>query len=299
MSVNRRSGRIVEPIPAQLVRISFCGIGVTPRRLAVRCEERPRHMGCIARKRETELPMRRPLSSPLRRPEPFERLVLSTASLLVFACGHSRADGPVKEPPEAPTSVDSIPVAPLEGKLGGEPFTFKSGRYTVDQRPGYEKIDIKLYDVSSESRCGAIPGKPASVWLRRRGPARVAPETARIDAKKGGEWEVHYQRFDDERWMGKGEANALLGIDDVGPDMKIDGELSACFRDSAGSCVRGHFSAVYCQIHIDAPVRGTDVMERPPSKPLKEVPSAGPGVLSPVPVGSGESAPSGSAEPEP
>lgn len=222
--------------------------------------------------------------------------VVSPFALALFTACRPDAPPPAREPPEPPASEDSIPVAPLDGKLLGEAFRFKSGRYTVDQRPGYEKIDIKLYPVDSAPPCGTPSGKPPSVWLRRRGVTRVEPGVSRVDAHKGGEWEVHYQRFGEEGWIGNGEASALLAIDEVGPDMAIDGALSACFRDSTGSCVRGKFSAVYCRIHIDAPVRGTEAMERPPSKPLpKSNPSDDNGVLAPVPAGVVSAEPKGGA----
>jgi hypothetical protein len=227
------------------------------------------------------------------------RIALRALPLVLAVLGascHAEAPARVREPPEPPSSEDSIPVAPLAGKLLGRPFTFQSGRYTIDQRPGYEKIDIKLYPVSADPPCGDLAGKPPSVWLRRRGPKRVEPGVSPIHVKTPGEWEAHYQLFHDDEWIGNGEANALLAIDEVGPDMKIDGELSACFRDTEGSCVRGRFSAVYCRIGIDSPVRGTDAMERPPSKPMSSAAeSAAPGVLAPVPLASG--APAGSEPP--
>jgi hypothetical protein len=216
----------------------------------------------------------------VRRALPFLLPVIALTS----AC-HPEKPQPLRDPPDPPASEDSIPVAPLDGKLLGDAFKFKSGRYTIDQRPGYEKIDIKLYPVATDTPCADPPGKPASVWLRRRGVTRVEAGVTRVDVKKGGDWEVHYQRFGEEGWIGNGDAAALLSIDDVGPDMKIDGALYACFRDTTGSCVKGKFSAVYCRIHIDAPVRGSEAMERPPQKPLpKTAQGDTAGVLAPVPV---------------
>ena len=189
--------------------------------------------------------------------------------LVCLACGHSEEAGPLKEPPPAPANGDSISVGPLSGRLLGEHFAAHSARYYVDQRPGYEKVDIKLFADKAPTSCGDFPEKKqASVWLRRKGATRVSPGTFRANVKDGGEWEVHYQVRREERWLGYGEANALFVITTVDPDLKIRGELSACFRDPSGSCVAGRFVATYCRIGIDAPVRGTEAMERQPKKPM-------------------------------
>ncbi len=194
---------------------------------------------------------------------------LAVPLLLCGACGHPEDKGPLKDPAPAAANEDAIPVGPLSGKLAGKAFTVHTARYFVDQRPGYEKVDIKLYAGAAPSACGDVaPEKPAEVWLRRKGPERLKAGTFTVDVEKGGPWEVHYQVHQDERWVGYGDANALFVITDVDPDLKVHGELSACFRDHTGSCVAGRFTANYCRITIDAPVRGTQAMERPPQKPL-------------------------------
>lgn len=191
-------------------------------------------------------------------------------AILTLACSHYEAPKEVKEPGSPPGSVDAIPVGPVSGKLGEQPFTMLSGRYYVDQRPGFEKVDIKLYASESDGPCGPLKtAKAPSVWLRRSGPERVATGNWVVDVKNGGAWEVHYQQQKDEYWIGNGDANALVAVTDIGPDLKIEGALSACFRDATGSCVAGSFTASYCRISIDSPVRGTEAMERPPERKLE------------------------------
>lgn len=189
--------------------------------------------------------------------------------MLALGCSHPEAEGPPKEPAAPPSSPDSIPIGPLAGKLAGEPYTMLSGRYYVDSRPGLEKVDIRLYASEAETPCGTLktPNPPA-VWLRRAGEERLALDSSTTDPKTGGKWEVHYQLRKGEQWVGNGDAAALVVINDIGPDLKVEGALSACFRDPSGSCVAGTFSASYCRISIDSPVRGTDVMERPPERKL-------------------------------
>jgi len=199
-----------------------------------------------------------------------------------LGCEHYEKPGPPKEPAAPPASPDSIPVGPVSGKLLDQPYTHLAGRYYVDQRPGFEKTDIRLYATEAETPCGPLrEKKPASVWLRRKGAERVAAGSSVTDLDKG-EWEVHYQVQKDGYWVGNGDARALVVINDVGPDLKITGSLSACFRDETGSCVAGSFTASYCRISIDSPVRGTDAMERPPERKLP----------TPVPPASAEPAPS-------
>ncbi|MEZ4219417.1 MAG: hypothetical protein R3B13_00720 [Polyangiaceae bacterium] len=198
---------------------------------------------------------------------------LLVPALACLSCGHSEELGPLKDPPPAPAAGNAIPVGPLGGKLLDEPFTVHAARYYVDQRPGYEKVDIKLYSEKSETACGPLANsKSPSVWLRRKGAEALAPGTFSINLEGGGPWEAHYQTRHDERWVGYGEANALFVITAVDPDLKVHGELSACFRDPKGSCVAGRFTASYCRISIDAPVRGTEMMERRPKKPIPPPP---------------------------
>jgi hypothetical protein len=192
------------------------------------------------------------------------------ATFWAFVAGCSKAPEPQPEnPPAAPASPEAIPNAPLNGTIGGEPFTLKDARYYVDQRPGYEKIDIKLSEVSAKMPCSELDSaKGKSLWLRRKGTDKLEPQTVNISLDKQGPWEAHYQIYRDGQWFGNGEANALFVIRDVRPDMKLEGELWSCFRDGTASCAKGRFSASYCRIRIDAPVRGTEAMERPPAGKL-------------------------------
>lgn len=212
------------------------------------------------------------------------------ACTLFVACDRQPRLGPPKEPPPPPTSEDSIHVGPLSGKIDGQPFQVKSARYYVDARPGFERVEIKLYASASPTPCGALESpKSPSVWLRRVGRDKLEREKSTTTVKDGGKWEVHYQVQDDGFWIGVGEANALLVLDEPGPDLRLKGVMSACFRDHTGSCVAGEFSASFCRIAIDEPVRGTEAMERPPKRPLAAVASA------PLPGSSAFPAPSASA----
>lgn len=225
---------------------------------------------------------------------------IALASSAVVACGHAEPTPP-KDPPKAPTSAAAIPVAPLSGKLLGEPFAIKSARYYVDQRPGYKKIILKLYGVESSSPCKDLtPLKAPEVWLRHDGPERIKKGQTTIDLDGKAPWQVHYQIQKDGRWVGNGAARALFVVTQVAPDMKVHGELTACFRDATGSCVAGVFVANYCRIWIDSPVRGSDVMEHP----TRHLPEDTPDVVPPPsalpsvpPSGAPGAAPTGSAAP--
>lgn len=212
---------------------------------------------------------------------------------LLVACEHHPRQGPFKEPPPAPTSEDTIHVGALSGKLDGKEFSVKTARYYIDARPGFEKVDIKLYGAASKTPCGELDdAKPPSVWLRRVGSEKLVAEKTTTTVQDGGKWEVHYQIQDDGFWLGQGEANALIVLQEVGPDLKLPGVLSACFRDTTGSCVAGEFSASYCRVSIDEPVRGTGAMERPkkiaPLVPPPPSSSAAPGPSSLGPTPSAE-----------
>jgi hypothetical protein len=171
------------------------------------------------------------------------------------------------EPKPAPSSANAIPAGNLGGEIAGEPFSVQSARYIVDRRHGFEKVDISLSAGSVESPCeDRTPKDAPSVWLRRKGDPTLREQITRIEPNdEDAAWEVHYQVRKGHNWTGNGRASALIVVHDVGPDMKLSGELSACFGDSHGSCVAGRFSADYCATRIDAPVRGTEAMERPPS----------------------------------
>jgi hypothetical protein len=193
---------------------------------------------------------------------------------------------PPVDPKPAPTSASAIPAAPLDGKLAGKPFSMRSARYTVDRRHGFEKIVISVSSASDEARCGERrPADAPSVWVRRSGPGLPKPEEVRIGANEQGPWEVHYQHRDGHRWLGNGDASALIVVREIEPDMTLVAELWACFADSEGSCVSGHIRADYCPIRIDQPVRGTEVMERPPAgrdQLLAAAPDSGAPGLGPI-----------------
>lgn len=199
-------------------------------------------------------------------------------ALSLASCERQPRTGPIKEPPPAPTSEDTIHVGPLSGKIDGKPFNAKTARYYVDTRPGYEKVDIKIYGVGSQTPCGDLDEpKPPSVWLRRVGKEKLVRDKSTTTVADGGKWEVHYQVQDDGFWIGNGDANALVVIEEVGPDLKLPGVLSACFRDTTGSCVAGEFSASYCRVSFDEPVRGTAAMERPKQvAPIASPPASAP-----------------------
>jgi hypothetical protein len=208
---------------------------------------------------------------------PLLRLVVA---MLAFggACScRAEPRAPPRKPPAAPTSANAIPIASLNGKLLGETFTLHDGRYYVDRRRGYQRIDIQLSASNAKTPCGDLDDLRApSVWLRRHGDQEPAPAKHAVRVSAGGPWQVHYQVHEHEQWLGNGDANALFVVDQVDPDMVIRGALQACFRDATGSCVAGRFAAHYCTIGIDAPVRGTDAMKRPPRRPLPPAATSGP-----------------------
>jgi hypothetical protein len=162
------------------------------------------------------------------------------------------------------TSPDSIPIAPLGGVLLSHPFALQSARFWIDRRPGYEKIDVKLSAGRGDSPCAEPrPRDAPSVWLRHSGTTHLGAETLHIDQNGPGPWEVHYQVMQDGLWEGSGKADALLVLHPLTADQRLPGELSVCFADKAKSCVLGNFVADYCPASIDAPVRGTQMMEGP------------------------------------
>ncbi|MBI2390340.1 MAG: hypothetical protein HYV09_12190 [Deltaproteobacteria bacterium] len=189
---------------------------------------------------------------------------------LVIASSCRREPPPVGyEPAAAPTSTASIPLSPASGRIAGKPFTVAAARYSIDRRPGYEKVEIELLAEKPDKPCGDVAMKHAtSVWLRVNGVDAVRAETVRIESGKPGPWEAHYQVFDQKKWIGNGDASALIAMSAPAPDMKLSGELSACFGDGSKSCIAGRFEAIYCPIRIDALVRGSDAMERPPAGKL-------------------------------
>jgi hypothetical protein len=112
-----------------------------------------------------------------------------------------------------------------------------------------------------------------SVWLRRKAHREIQAAQVRIAPGDQSPWEVHYQLKEAGHWIGNGDAAALIVINTVGSDLKVQGELWSCFADGQKSCVSGSFVATYCPIRIDAPIRGVEGMERPPA-PSASVPPA-------------------------
>lgn len=195
------------------------------------------------------------------------RLVLCGALLELVAC--SKADeAPIVQPEPAPVSLEGVSAAPLHGMLAGAPFELGSARYSIDKRPGFEKLELSFSQARSQRPCGErVPLRAASVWLRRAGAEAPEVGSVRLSPAQTLPWQVNYQVHADKEWTGSGDASALVVITSLSPDMRLEGALWACFADAAGSCVNGRFSAEYCRIRLDAPVRGSEAMERLPSKP--------------------------------
>jgi hypothetical protein len=143
----------------------------------------------------------------------------------------------------------------------------RTARYTLDRRPNYEKLEIQLLAAKPAQACDDVGANHETmVWLRRTGDAVPQAETVRFGPKDKTEWQAHYEVFDDRHWSGTGNASVMLDLAERRRDMKLAGELHACFGDRTKSCVAGSFVAVYCPTRIDALVRGTDSMERPPPR---------------------------------
>ena len=213
---------------------------------------------------------------------------LRTWSVAVYfiALGACQAQRPAQQLHADPVaaSADAIPVAPLSGTINAKPFALQSARYFIDRRLGFEHIDVKLSAGKSVRPCSSpVPDNAPSVWLRRTGSERLDADTVRVESAKPGAWEVHYQFQQDEEWLGNGDAEALLVLHPLTADKRLHGELSACFADVSKSCVVGAFTADYCPISIDAPIRGMDLME-PPAAHGTEAPPAAHGTAVPPAV---------------
>jgi hypothetical protein len=164
-----------------------------------------------------------------------------------------------------PDSPDAIPEGPLGGQLRGHEFTHQVGTYLIDRRPGHEHFDIQLSEAGSDDPCDRRRrAHGSSVWIRRRGADAIEAATVRLLPGAESDWEVHYQVRAHDEWAGSGDASALLVVHDPDPDLVVRGELWACFADGRESCVSGSFAAKHCTLSIDAPIRGTELMERPP-----------------------------------
>jgi hypothetical protein len=193
------------------------------------------------------------------------QLLPIVGALAALACGKAE-ESAIQEPRPAPSSEKEITSATLGGTLVGSPFTIQSARYTYERRHGFEKVDIHLSQAASDGACGELnPPKASSVWIRRVGPEPLKRETVRLSPKDEGPWQVNYQIHDGHGWRGNGDASALIVIGEIGKDLKLSGILWACFADATGSCVEGRFVAEQCTIRIDAPVRGSETMERLPA----------------------------------
>lgn len=206
---------------------------------------------------------------------PLVQLILLPIVLTPVGCGRD-APAPPIEPRPAPASADAIPVGPLSGKIGGHDFALKNARYFVDERHGYEKLQIVLGSVESKDECAELGSQhPTSVWLRRKGADFPKPETLRFSSKEPTDWQAHYDLYEDGLWVGNGTHAALLVLSSTEVDRKLHGELSVCFGDATGSCVAGSFDARYCPVRIDQPVRGASALEQMPSPPGGENPPPG------------------------
>jgi hypothetical protein len=200
------------------------------------------------------------------------------APLAVGAClagCQPKAADKDQAPAPVPTSAATIPVETVSGTLLGKPFALQTARYVIDRRPRYEKVEIQLLAAKLEKPCeSSDTNHDPAVWLRRGGGKELEAETVRFGPDDSTPWEAHYELFEGKDWRGNGTANVILELHEPAPDMKLAGELYACFGDSTQSCVSGRFVAVYCPIRIDALVRGTDSMERPPQRTGKALKSA-------------------------
>jgi len=203
----------------------------------------------------------------------------AVAALTLIACrdeAHPAAAKPV-EPPV--TSPESIPEAPVTGRIHGAPFAMRDARYVVDHRVGYAHTDVLLSTGTAESACAPVsPAQSTTVWLRLEGPGTIETVNARVGPGKAGSWSVHYQVFEGGTWIGAGDGSALVSLHEPGPDGRLSGGLAVCFADDARSCVSGSFDAVRCLPRIDQPVRGTPPPEAVPSQYLQRVsaPSSAP-----------------------
>lgn len=195
-------------------------------------------------------------------------LVALLLPLAATGCGKARAAPLPAGAASAGVADDlgSIPDAQVSGRVAGQPFALRTARYFIDRRPGRETVQIELMAGALEKPCESNSAvHDATLWLRETGASTIAPQTVRFGPlDKTQTWEGHYEVYGEGAWTGNGDATVLLVVEDVGSDLLLTGSISACFADAAHSCVAGRFAARYCPIRIDALVRGTDAMERPP-----------------------------------
>lgn len=192
-------------------------------------------------------------------------LVISLA--VTLGCQEPAPEPERRAAASVPTSAATISIEPVSGTILGKPFALASARYSVDRRPGYEKLEIILLSSRLERPCEELgPNRDAAVWLRRRGVGEPKAGSWRFSPHDTGPWEAHYERFEDGNWSGNGDANVVLELSEPTVDLELTGDVYACFADRSASCVSGRFVATFCPIRIDAPVRGMDSMERPPAR---------------------------------
>jgi hypothetical protein len=199
-----------------------------------------------------------------------QALLLGFAALV--ACrdeAHPAAPRAVEPPMLSP---QSIPEAPVTGRLHGTPFTMRDARYVIDRRVGDAHTDLLLSSGAAESACAPVsPMQSSSVWLRLEGPGKIETADVRTGPGQPAAWSVHYQVYDGEAWLGVGDGSALVSLHEPGPDGHLSGGIAVCFPDDAKSCVSGSFDAVGCPPSIDQPVRGAPPPEAIPPQYLQRV----------------------------
>jgi hypothetical protein len=142
---------------------------------------------------------------------------VTVALLCLPACRDESHATPAKplEPPML--TPESIPEAPVTGRIHGAPFAMRDARYVVDRRVAYAHTDILLSSGTAESACAPVtPAQSTSVWLRLDGPGKIETANARIGPGQPATWSVHYQVFDGAAWIGAGEGSALLSLHEPG-----------------------------------------------------------------------------------
>ena len=164
------------------------------------------------------------------------------------------------------TSADEIPATPVRGTLRGQPFEARDARLLVDDRAGYEQVEIALSAASADAPCGKLADPaPLRVWLRRAGPEPVASGEVRLAPGAEQRWELHYQLAQNGVWLGSADAAAIVRLRAPDGGAGLSGELAACFADGAGSCVAGRFEALRCPSTLDMPLRGNEPPEPLPT----------------------------------
>jgi hypothetical protein len=200
------------------------------------------------------------------------RLAHALAGLALLGCREEAHPAPPRPVPLPVSSPEAIPDAPVSGRVHGAPFVLRDARYVIDRRVGYAHTDILLSAGTAEAACAPVlPARSTTVWMRLDGPAKIAPVTTRTGPGADAAWQVHYQAFEDDRWVGAGEGTALLMLHEAGPDGRLTGGVVVCFPDDAKSCVSGSFEAVGCPPSIDQPVRGSPPPEAIPPQYLQRV----------------------------